>query len=215
MKKMHVALIIVSGLIIITIIGFLVFKYRNIENEEWLYSSGEIVEDMIFDDVSGEYWASEYILYLTQREIMFPSDDGNFYPDNKVTFIEFVEILLRASMGRMDFNNLSDDDFKNILLQNKLINENELTEDILKKNITKKDVAVFLAKVDIKIRNNEQVINSLNYKDLTNIDEVSQTLITHSISRGFLNEKSKNYFSPNKELTRVEIAEIIYLFLNK
>lgn len=213
MKKIYVALIIVSVLIIIFVVGFLIYKFMNVENEDWLYSSGEVVEDMIFADVSREYWASEYILYLSQRDIMSASVDGNFYPDNKVTYIELAEILLRASMGRLDFESLSGDDFLRILEENKIFATNEVTKEKFNMNVTKCDVAVLLAKADMKIRNREQEIISLNYKDLTGIDEVSQTLIVHSVSRGFLRESGKNNFYPNKELSRAEIAEIIYLFL--
>ena len=49
MKKMHVVLIIVSVLIILSIVGFFIFKYLNIENDDWIYGSGEEQsEEMIF-----------------------------------------------------------------------------------------------------------------------------------------------------------------------
>ena len=216
MKKIYIILIIVSVLIISLGVGIFIIKYLNVEIEDWEESSGdELIEDMIFSDVSENYWASEYILYLTQRNIMFCDEKERFYPEQKVSYGEFVEILLRCSMGRLDFENLSDKDFIKIMEENKLLRKGEIGVSKFSEYITKSEVAVLLAKVDMKIRNNKQLMTYSQYNDLANIDEINQTLITHSIAKGYLKVNKENNFYPNKILSRAEVAEIIYLFLNK
>lgn len=215
MKKMHIISIIVSVLIILLIAGFFTFKYFNSKYDDFYEPEDNVIEEMIFNDVSENHWASEYISYLTQREIMFGSGDGNFYPDNKVSLGEFTETLLRATMGRLDFENLSGEDFVNVLEKNKVFNVSEITIEEFGRNITKGEVAVYLAKADIKIRNKEQQYSAMNYQDLKVMDDVSQTLISHSISRGFFELNSGNYFYPQMHISRANLAEIIYLFLNK
>lgn len=216
MRKMHIILIIVSVLIILLIASFFILNYWNMENEDWLYTSGdEPLEEMIFDDVSENHWASEYISYLTQRKIMFCSGDGNFYPDEKVKYGEFIEILLRATMGRIDYENLSGEDFIKILENNKVFKENEIKFEKLNHEITKGEVAVLLAKVDLKIRNIRQELNMLNYQDIKSYDEVTQTLIGHSVYKGYFLNNTSGYFYPSQILNRAETAEIMYLYLNK
>lgn len=215
MNKTHVIIIIVSVLIILSIAGFFLFKYFYVENEDWLNGSGDdSSEGMIFNDVSEDYWASEYISFLVEREIMFASGDGCFYPDENVTFEEFIEIVLRASMGKLDFENLSGEDLIRVLEDRRVFKEDEVTKEAFLKDVTKCEVATILAKVDMKIRNRKQKLNNLNYKDLKNIDEVSQTLIGHSIASKFFKVSEENNFYPNKNLSRAEIAEMIYLFLS-
>lgn len=214
MRKMHVILIIVSVLIIFLIIGFFTIKFLNNENEDWLYESGDSVE-MIFDDVSESHWASEYILYLTKREIMGPSGDGKFYPENNVTYGEFFESILRCSTRGIDFDEIQSDDLIKLLERNRVIEKDEIKMDKLTNYIIKSDVGIFLAKVDMKIRNKKQIVNALKYNDLTNFDEVSQTLLAHSVSSGYFGIEKDSNFYPNQTITRAEMSKILYLFLNK
>lgn len=216
MRRWQVILIIVSVLIILSIGGFFIYKALNTENEDWLYGSGdEFFEEMIFNDVPKTHWASEYISYLSQREIMFASGDGYFYPDRYVTFEEFLETVLRVSLGKLDIDNLSGEGFIKVLEKNEVFKEGEIGIEKLSKILTKAEVAVVLAKVDMKIRNNSQKIAILNYEDLDELDEISKTLIGHSVERGFFELKADDKFYPNTVISRAELAEIIYLFLNK
>lgn len=215
MRKIHIVIMIII-LIIFVIAGIFIFKNLEVENDDWLNESGdEILEDLISDDIVESHWASEYIEFLKVREIMFDSGDGNFYPDEIVTTKEFIEVLTRVSFGRLDFESLDTEDFLKVLEQNGVIKENEIDDDRLNSKVTKYDVAVMLAKVDIKVRNHEQKFSNFPFTDLENIDEVSRTLIGHSIARGFFKRIEVKNFYPNANLTRAELAEIIYLFVNK
>ena len=128
MKKSYIILIIVSVLIILFITGYFISQNIYFDNGEIPEESGdEDVVEMIFNDVSENHWASKYILFLTQRKIMFVSGDGYFYPNNSVKIKEFIEILMRVSMGRIDLENMSGDDYINILVANKILEENEIS----------------------------------------------------------------------------------------
>lgn len=217
MRKKHVLMISVGIIILLAIISAFILANRDIEeNDDWINEPGdEEIEEMIFYDVSEKHPLVEYMVFLNQREIMLPSGDGNFYPENMVSVKEFLEIVLKASMGRLDFNNLTSEKLLEILVENKVINNGEISINDLDNKVTNYDVAIILAKVDMKVRNCEQVIANIRYTDLKNIDEVGQTLISHSVGRGFFHSNTSRVFNPYKKLTRAELAEIIYLFINK
>ena len=215
MKKIYIAIIIIIILIILVIGGFFVFNNFNLEDEE----NDEIPEDetfvdMLFDDVKMSDKESEAINSLTQRDIMNVSGDGKFYPNDNVSVGEFLKILVRASLSNSNFKDITGDNYLKyveILEKNKVLNLSEINID---KMITKSEVAILLAKVDIKIKGQDQELTELNCNDLKGLDDVSRTLINHSIARGFVSTDGSGNFNPNINITRAEIASIIYLFIN-
>ena len=158
MKKTYTILIIVSVLTIVFVLGYFAFKnYNENENDDnWLNSSGDIEIDTGFNDVSNEYWAKEYILYLTQRDIMSGDASGNFNPENQMSCREFLMALSKASMPMIDYSNISENDLIKILIDKNVIKEDEITNEILDSEVTNYYAAIMMAKFDINIRNEEQ-----------------------------------------------------------
>lgn len=217
MKKAHVILIIISLLTIVSSIIAFVIHRSNYENDEhWLNNSGdEMLEETIFNDVSENHWASEYIEYLSQRDIMLPYDDDKFYPDNFVELEEFIEIIIKVNFPRLDFESLSFEDMIKILENSNVLEKGEITSENLNDKVTNYSASVLLAKLDIKVRNNEQLILSKNYIDLESFDDVGRTLIGHAVKRGFAVLMRGENFYPNKLINRAEVAQMVYLYLNK
>ena len=48
-----------------------------------------------FPDVSSNYWAYDKINYLTQREIIFGYENGTFGPNDSITRLQAVSMILR------------------------------------------------------------------------------------------------------------------------
>ena len=216
MKKTYTILIIVSVLTIVFVLGYFAFKNYN-ENEKddnWLNSSGDIEIDTEFNDVSNEYWAKEYILYLTQRDIMSGDSSGNFNPENKMSCREFLIALSKASMPVIDYSETSENDLIKILIDKNVIKENEITNEILDSEVTNYYAAIMMAKFDINIRNEEQRIMPIKYTDIGDLSDTYKTLVAHSVKRGFVKIKDSSKFNPNKTLSRAKVAEMIYSFMN-
>lgn len=216
MKKTYTILIIVSVLTIVFVLGYFAFKNYN-ENEKddnWLNSSGDIEIDTEFNDVSNEYWAKEYILYLTQRDIMSGDSSGNFNPENKMSCREFLIALSKASMPMIDYSETSENDLIKILIDKNVIKENEITNEILDSEVTNYYAAIMMAKFDINIRNEEQRIMPIKYTDIGDLSDTYKTLVAHSVKRGFVKIKDSSKFNPNKTLSRAKVAEMIYSFMN-
>lgn len=216
MKKTYTILIIVSVLTIVFVLGYFAFKnYNENENDDnWLNSSGDIEIDTGFNDVSNEYWAKEYILYLTQRDIMSGDASGNFNPENKMSCREFLMALSKASMPMIDYSKISENDLIKILIDKNVIKEDEITNEILDSEVTNYYAAIMMAKFDINIRNEEQKIMPIKYTDIGDLSDTYKTLIAHSVKRGFIKVKDSSKFNPNNTLSRANVAEIVYIFMN-
>ncbi len=216
MKKTYTILIIVSVLTIVFVLGYFAFKnYNENENDDnWLNSSGDIEIDTGFNDVSNEYWAKEYILYLTQRDIMSGEASGNFNPENKMSCREFLMALSKASMPMIDYSKISENDLIKILIDKNVIKEDEITNEILDSEVTNYYAAIMMAKFDINIRNEEQKIMPIKYTDIGDLSDTYKTLIAHSVKRGFIKVKDSSKFNPNNTLSRAKVAEIVYIFMN-
>ncbi len=216
MKKTYTILIIVSVLTIVFVLGYFAFKnYNENENDDnWLNSSGDIEIDTGFNDVSNEYWAKEYILYLAQRDIMSGDASGNFNPENKMSCREFLMALSKASMPMIDYSKISENDLIKILIDKNVIKEDEITNEILDSEVTNYYAAIMMAKFDINIRNEEQKIMPIKYTDIGDLSDTYKTLIAHSVKRGFIKVKDSSKFNPNNTLSRAKVAEIVYIFMN-
>ena len=216
MKKTYTILMIVSVLTIVFVLGYFAFKnYNENENDDnWLNSSGDIEIDTGFNDVSNEYWAKEYILYLAQRDIMSGDASGNFNPENKMSCREFLIALSKASMPMINYSKISENDLIKILIDKNVIKEDEITNEILDSEVTNYYAAIMMAKFDINIRNEEQKIMPIKYTDIGDLSDTYKTLIAHSVKRGFIKVKDSSKFNPNKTLSRAKVAEIVYIFMN-
>lgn len=216
MKKTYTILIIVSVLTIVFVLGYFAFKnYNENENDDnWLNSSGDIEIDTGFNDVSNEYWAKEYILYLAQRDIMSGDASGNFNPENKMSCREFLIALSKASMPMINYSKISENDLIKILIDKNVIKEDEITNEILDSEVTNYYAAIMMAKFDINIRNEEQKIMPIKYTDIGDLSDTYKTLIAHSVKRGFIKVKDSSKFNPNNTLSRAKVAEIVYIFMN-
>ena len=216
MKKTYTILMIVSVLTIVFVFGYFAFKnYNENENDDnWLNSSGDIEIDTGFNDVSNEYWAKEYILYLTQRDIMSGDVSGNFNPENKMSCREFLIALSKASMPIINYSKISENDLIKILIDKNVIKEDEITNEILDSEVTNYYAAIMMAKFDINIRNEEQKIMPIKYTDIGDLSDTYKTLIAHSVKRGFIKVKDSSKFNPNNTLSRAKVAEIVYIFMN-
>ena len=66
-----------------------------------LMGNNEVVQLMeykkIFDDVPETYWASKYINFVAQLEIIKVADNNLFNPDNFITYIEAIKILVSVT----------------------------------------------------------------------------------------------------------------------
>lgn len=216
MKRKYVIIIIVSVLTIALVLSYFWFKNYNLEKDDdsWLNGSGDFKDDNLFNDVFDTYWAKDYILYLTERNIMSGDSSNNFNPESDITCEEFLIMLSKASMPMIDYDKTSIDDLINILIQKNVIHDGEFTKNFLDSKLTNYSAAIMMAKFDINIRNTEQKIAPIKYIDVTSLSDVDKSLVGHSIERGFVKGKDKVKFYPDKKVSRATVAEMIYNFMN-
>ena len=66
-----------------------------------------------FPDVSLNNWAYDEINYLTQREIIFGYENGRFGPNDSITRLQAVSMILREK-GMTDFSNVENPGFTDV-----------------------------------------------------------------------------------------------------
>ena len=212
----RVYIVIIAVIIILGIVGS-IFLYQNWKKEEddW---PGEFEDDnrevYIYQDVSESYWASEYISYVVQRDIMTVDDENHFYPESNMSLKNFLITVFRGIMPRVTMSQWSDEELLSFLQERKILDE-DVSVAKLNSSLTNYEAAILLAKIDIKIRENNQIMKEIDDIDLAEIDDVGRTLIGHSIASGYFNMKNAKNFYLSKVLTRAEIAEIVYMFLTR
>ena len=212
MRKTYI--VIISVLIVLLVFGYFFFKKYNENDEDWLNDSGNVEIDSVFNDVSDEYWAKEYIFYLTQRDIMYGDLSGNFNPEREMSCREFLLTLSKASMPMIDYSTISENELIKILMDKNVVSESEVTNEILDSKVTNYYATIMMAKFDINIRNEEQKIVPVKYTDISELSDTYKALIGHSIKRGFVKDESNIKFNPYKTLSRAKVAEMIYSFIN-
>lgn len=212
MRKKYLIYILI-GFAILGAIIYAKFFAKNKDKIEDLDEEEKI--EMIYGDVLKSDDMSKYISYLVERNIMQVNKDNKFNPQKLVTKGELNKIIVHAILNPEIYQDILEDDYikyAQILEKYYDISE-EIKIENLKKPATKLDIAIALARADINIRNKTQNTGMLDISDVSNIDEVSEALLVHSIKEGYFDKVSDKFY-PNSSVTRARISKIIYTFLN-
>lgn len=176
-----------------------------------------------FSDIPDDYWAKEAINYLAEKKIIDGKEDGTFDPDADVTREEFAK-MVQIAFFRYSIGFASDPDFldldKNMwyykyvteLYKNGVIKGFSDTEFGVGESIIKQDAALILNRViakknyDIKDKTDTE-----DFKDSNEISSYAKSAIDSLRRKGIL---SGEYFEPQRNATRAEIAQMIFNLLN-
>ena len=205
MKKFYLILFIILFILGVTS-GLFIYRYFAKEEDTWLEREGNNnYEEIIYHDVPVSHTASEAILYLKERDIMTGKEDGNFYPEEEVSAKEVLQTLLMASLPRLNQESLTEEELVDLLKEKKVLPATFSTE-MLNSSLTNYDVAIILARADIQICGEMQLIGDATIMHRESFDDEEQTLLQHAWKRGFI---GSNYHVVH----RAELAEMIYCFL--
>ncbi len=175
-----------------------------------------------FSDVKEGQWFYEPVMSLSSRGLIKGYGDNTFRPNDKVSFGEFLKIIMTATNNRayerLDGRHWAYDIYLDAVI-NAVIDSTNFrgTSEALNSPLTREDMAYILIGVSENILGEESPLKSgpgLDIKDLNEADDLKKESIIISYNKGLVNGKNGN-FDPKGNLTRAEASTIILRLLNK
>ena len=177
-----------------------------------------------FNDISSTHWAFEYVNDLSDRGIINGYNDNTFRPSNNVSRAEFIKLISSANKGEEYFDYERQRSFTQNwydVYMNYALTNGFLTKEIGFGNpndkLTRKEMIVILGKIAktnffIKMID----VKDAPFTDIENIfDEEEIEFVNYSYSSGLIKGYDDGTFKPLNNLTRAEVATVIYNFVKK
>lgn len=192
------------------------------DTEEIVEPVDPILAVKTYDDVSESDWFYEYVMELTEKEVISGDGSGNFDPQSNVTREQFLKMLMVAANVETEeaentFDDISEDDwFKPYVLKAKnfgIVNGISETSFGISSNITRQDMAVMISRTIEKLEISVYDADAEDFADEEKISDYAKDAVVFMKSIGLI-EGYNNEFRPLDNLTRAEATKVISEFLN-
>lgn len=204
--------LLVAGLVSTLFISMANTTFANSKNGEKINND---LENKITD--IKDHWAKKPIVEAMKKKLMVGTSDSLFSPNEKITRGEFITILGR--LGKVDTKKYLEVKDKNIesgkfyteymnwAVENKLLPKT--SKALGDENITREEMAHILASYLILMGDDTSTQKLFVYDDEKEISDWAYEDIQFLANKDILCGTSHNKFSPKKNLTRAEVAQII------
>ena len=171
-------------------------------------------------DLDG-HWAKKYIDYLADEDIINPSaTTGKYQPDAKVTRAEFMRYINRAfhftETASISYTDVPKSAwyYETVCIAQKYSYINGVGGGKMDPTgtVTREQAATIIGRL-YKADPGDVSPSSLDFKDKAKISSWSAGYIRAAVDKGFLAGYSDGTFRPTREVTRGEVAKIIYYYL--
>lgn len=171
-------------------------------------------------DLDG-HWAKKYIDYLADEDIINPSaTTGKYQPDAKVTRAEFMRYINRAfhftETASISYTDVPKSAwyYETVCIAQKYGYINGVGGGRMDPTgtVTREQAATIIGRL-YKADPGNVSPSSLDFKDKAKISSWSAGYIRAAVDKGFLAGYSDGTFRPTREVTRGEVAKIIYYYL--
>lgn len=171
-------------------------------------------------DLDG-HWAKKYIDYLADEDIINPSaTTGKYSPDAKVTRAEFMRYINRAfhfeETASITYTDVPKSAwyYETVCIAQKYGYINGVGNNKMDPTgtVTREQAATIIGRL-YKADPGSVSASSLDFKDKAKISSWSAGYIKAAVDKGFLAGYSDGTFRPTREVTRGEVAKIIYYYL--
>lgn len=186
---------------------------------ETVVSTGIIEEEALFKDIKADYKFYKELQYFKENNIIAGFSDGSFKPNNHITRIESLKVILLANNIAPIKNEVSkfsdiatnswENTYVNAAVRNKILSLNNQKFSPLR-NVSRAEalkLILTLAKVDIVL------------DEMVKVEDVDATDWTYKYANYALKNKlfedSENKFYPNKPINREELITILYRVMTK
>lgn len=170
-------------------------------------------KDCIFADIE-KHWAKDYIMELIGREIIHKTKDALFYPDDKITTEQFVNLVIKSCKGSMWPENDSPA-YMDYALHKGIIEDYDMVNR--SSPVKRRRVARIV---------HEALISELSEKDEGDWSAAERLLDLYSCHscvihiaqvyvKGIMPGREEKLFDPEGNISRAEAAQVIVRMLDK
>ena len=182
-----------------------------------------------YSDVKQGDWYYDAVMDMTKMGLFSGTGNGQFSPNKTMTCGEFLTVVVRylyndelSAMGAVPQGVHWADNARIIALDHDIINDNEIDEGDLSRNMTRKEMAMVLVRAaDANGENKPRQIDSSKVIDYNSIGTYYRSYVIDAISRGLIAGTSADAskhtltFSPEGVLTRGQAATVLYRLVNQ
>ncbi|MCJ8010909.1 S-layer homology domain-containing protein [Paenibacillus sp. KQZ6P-2] len=175
-----------------------------------------------FKDVKGS-WAEEYIGKLTAMHLIQGMDEDHYGPSQNVTRADFVTLAMRAAgvdltAASQIFKDVPADAYYSAAVaEASKLGFIQGSEGKFRPQdtISREEAAVILMKISDYMYGKERTGSvSTEFKDMKQVSPWAKEAVDHVNKLGLMNGKGNSMFDPQGEVTRVELAKMIYNLIN-
>lgn len=184
----------------------------------------QVEASLAYSDVKQGDWYYDAVMNMTKMGLFSGTGDGKFSPNNTMTRGEFLTVVIRylygdelSAMGAVPQGAHWADNARIIALEHGIINNNEIAEGSLSKQITRQEMTMIMVRAsDANGETKPRQIEASKITDYNSIGTYYRSYVIDAISRGMIAGTSSNAdthtltFSPNGVLTRGQAATVLY-----
>ncbi|MDO5040599.1 MAG: S-layer homology domain-containing protein, partial [Peptoniphilus sp.] len=175
------------------------------------------------EDIKG-HWAEDIIKEVLKRGLM-DLKGGKFMPDAPTTRVDVVKAI--AKLEKVDpkqymGKSLSDIDseslesgYINWAVEKGIINGYEDETFKPEREITREEIAKILNRYVENLNKNFPTKESIDFKDFEDIADWAKKDVNKAVERGLLRGRDTGEFDPRGDLTRAEVAQILFNIFSK
>lgn len=175
-----------------------------------------------FSDVPNGNWAKDFVEYVTECGIIDGIGNNKFGPDLYLTREQAAKVIcltFKLSPDNTAEKVFSDTDVKqwycpyvNTAYKNKIINGKDKENFGIGENITRQDFAVMIYRA---AETGEKTVSECDILDYNSISDYAKEAVGYLKDSGIISGYEDGSFMPMKNITRAEMAKIIYNVIQK
>ena len=177
-------------------------------------------KQLSFSDLSQNHWAYNYILNLTEKNILNGYDDGKFLPEKSMTRAEYIKMLCIAfgfsGEGEKFEDVASNDWYYDYVSRASAAGIVYGSDGYFKPNdiITREDAALILYRA-AEASNISISEENTDIKDINDVSSYAKKAVSALYGAGIINGMDDGSFSPKQTVTRAQAATILARMLVK
>lgn len=176
------------------------------------------VKNVQFTDIENVSWAEGAISYLYKTGVISGKSEKTFAPNDNVTRAELAKMIvlglkLESKDKTKEFEDVTSDawfyDYVNIAASNGIITGDEYGRFNPDSPVTRQDAAVMM----YRAISPENKVENAFFEDYEEIADYSKAAVDYLYSNGIINGVGDGMFAPKSNVTRAQIAKMLYLLL--
>lgn len=166
------------------------------------------------------HWAKPYLLELNKLGVINPSSEGEYTPDQAIRRWEFMRYINRAfgftEKATINFSDVSSSAiyYETVQIAVEYGYINGVSDDKMdpEGTLTREQAATILGRLH-KYTPGTDLSNLNSFSDKEKLSNYSKSYVAEAVALGYINGYTDGTFKPQGNITRGEIAKILYYFL--